>query len=47
MIELPTVFAVLLALAVLVLGVSAGVVGTLLWAVRLVAVPIRSRRDET
>lgn len=47
MIELPTALAVILALTVLVLGVTVGVVGTLLWAVRLVALPIRSRRDET
>lgn len=47
MIELPTALAVILALVVLVLGVTVGVIATLLWAVRLVAVPIRSRRDET
>ena len=47
MIALPTVLAVLTALAFVVLGVSVGVIGTLLWAVRLVAVPIRSGRDET
>lgn len=47
MIELPTALAVILAVVVLVLGVTVGVVGTLLWAVRLVAVPIRSGRDET
>ena len=47
MIELPTALAVILALVVLVLGVTVGVVCTLFWAVRLVAVPIRSGRDET
>lgn len=46
MIELPTALAVILAVVVLVLGVVLGVIATLLWAVRLVAVPIRSRRDE-
>lgn len=47
MIALPTTLAVLTALAFVVLGVSVGVIATLLWAVRLVAVPIRSGRDET
>lgn len=47
MIALPTTLAVLIALAFVVLGVSVGVVCTLFWAVRLVAVPIRSGRDET
>lgn len=47
MIELPTALAVILAVIVLVLGVVLGVIATLLWAVRLVAVPNNSRRDET
>lgn len=47
MIELPTALAVILAVVVLVLGVVLGVIATLLWAVRLVAVPMGSRRDET
>lgn len=47
MIELPTAWAVMLAVVVLVVGVTLGVIATLFWAVRLVDVPIRSRRDET
>lgn len=47
MIELPTALAVILAVVILVLGVVLGVIATLLWAVRLVAVPTRPRRDET
>lgn len=46
MIALPTALAVMLALVVLVLGVTVGVIATLFWAVRLVAIPVRSGRDE-
>src|SRR5699024_1100549 len=45
--EVPTARAVRLAVVVLLVGVAVGVIATLLWPVRLVDVPLRSRRDET